>query len=327
MSFVALTCVLFILSSHKSFRTKIDDVIQVNATTTMTVHQYLSTLYGNSKVVSLGSTRELYAIEILNYICTIFFAVELSLRFITCPARREMSKNWLNIVDLLIVLSLVTSFGLSMKRDFYTSSHLLWASIIVRGFILLRLLRLFRFAKHFTGLKVVYLALRASLKELGLLCITFIITTSLFGATIYYVEFATEGDFESVLIGIWWATVTLTTIGYGDYVPTVPAGYVIGAICGMCGLLLLSMPIAIIATNFNDYYTQNKVREKQIQRKKHIMKTLKTLFKGRQTAPLVIDNMDSNTENTNAVNSNGTKPHSSVALNRFRQIAVKAAKS
>ena len=325
MGIVLLTCVLFILSTHTFFREPIDDVIQINATYNVTVEQYLAMEYSNPKIVFLGSTRDLMAIEILNYVCTLFFAIELSLRFLTCPARNEMFKNWHNFVDIIIVLSLIVTFALNVKRDFYTSIPLMYTYIVARGFIILRLLRLFRFSRHFTGLKVVYLSLRASIKELGLLCMTFFITTSLFGGLIYYAEFSVEGQFDNVLVGIWWATVTLTTIGYGDYVPTVPVGYVLGGICGMCGLLLLSMPIAIIATNFNDFYTQNKVREKQFQRKRHIMKTLKTLFKSRQTAPLVIADTDNNANGSNSVDNMARSK--SPALQRFRKIAVKAAKS
>lgn len=326
MMVVLLTCILFILSTHKLFRETIDDVIQVNETHNLSVEEYLTKEYKNPKIVFLGSTRDLMAIEILNYICTLFFAAELSLRFLTCPIRKEMLKNWHNYVDVLIVLSLIVTFALNIKRDFYTSKHLMYGYIIVRSFIVLRLLRLFRFSRHFTGLKVVYLSLKASIKELGLLCLTFFITSSLFGGLIYYVEFTVDGQFDNVLVGIWWATVTLTTIGYGDYVPTVPTGYIIGGICGMCGLLLLSMPIAIIATNFNDYYLQNKVREKQIQRRKQIMNTLKTIFQSRPTAPLVLEDAKSDNGTDHATNGNIAQARSP-ALKKFRQIAVKAARS
>ena len=86
MGIVLLTCVLFILSTHTFFREPIDDVIQINATYNVTVEQYLAMEYSNPKIVFLGSTRDLMAIEILNYVCTLFFAIELSLRFLTCPA-------------------------------------------------------------------------------------------------------------------------------------------------------------------------------------------------------------------------------------------------
>ena len=207
-----------------------------------------------------------------------FFILEFVIRFVVCPARIDFLKSWLNIVDLMIVFALLLTGIMEFFNDFYTSKALLWLFLIGRGVIILRLLRLFRFAKHFSGLKILYLALRASFEELGLLCLTFMITTSLFGALVFYAEFYEPTNFSNVPIAIWWAIVTLTTVGYGDYYPITVPGYFVGALCGMCGLLLLSMPIAIIATNFNDYYNQNKIREKQINRKKDIFNKIKKLF-------------------------------------------------
>lgn len=327
MLFVLLTCLIFILSSDKHFRTPVNDVVYVNGTKRMPVYDFLMMTYNNRNIALLGSTRDILAIEILHYICTLFFSLELLLRVVVCPSRKEMFKNWLNIVDVIIVISLLVSFAMTVSDSnlYITNRSMMMTYLVARGFIVLRLLRLFRFARHFTGLKVVYLALRASLKELGLLCLTFFITTSLFGALIYYMEFYVSSDIDNVLVGIWWATVTLTTVGYGDIVPTAPGGFVLGGICAMCGLLLLSMPIAIIATNFNNYYNQNKVREKLIQRRKNVLSAMKVLFSSRQTAPLVVETIDNSQSVANGNVGDAALRHKA-ALRRFRQIAVKAAK-
>lgn len=292
MLFVVSTCVIFILSTHEYFRTPIEDIVKINETEKVSVYEYLLMQHNNNpKVALLGSTNLTPTLYYLNTVCAIFFIMEFFIRFVVCPCRLDFLKSWLNIVDLVIVCALLLTGVLELSDDIYTSKILLWLLLIGRSVIILRLLRLFRFAKHFSGLKILYLALKASFEELGLLCLTFMITTSLFGALVFYAEFYTPTAIENVPIGIWWAIVTLTTVGYGDYYPVTVPGYFIGALCGMCGLLLLSMPIAIIATNFNDYYNQNKIREKQINRKKDIFNKIKTLFGNKNFVNVI--NLDS----------------------------------
>jgi hypothetical protein len=64
-----------------------------------------------------------------------------------------------------------------------------------------------------------------------------------------------------MLVGMWWAVVTMTTVGYGDMYPMGTLGRFVGSMCAMCGLLVLAMPIAVIAGNFNDLYQTNEERE------------------------------------------------------------------
>jgi len=271
MLFVVITCVTFILGTHPQFRSVEDYQL---------LYDSLMREHGNPKIALAAGTEMVPSLLYIHNVSTVYFTIDLLMRIVTCPIRKMFFKHSLNIVDLVIVISLVVTFVFRfyMEHVLY-NEDLLWIYIVMQALLVLRLLRLFRFARHFTGLKILYLALRASIKELGLLCLTMLITTALFGGLIYYAEFSHPENISSVPIGIWWAIVTLTTVGYGDQVPVTTAGYIIGALCGMCGLLLLSMPIAVIATNFNEYYSQNKIREKQLKRKKTLMAKLRSLFK------------------------------------------------
>ncbi|WAQ97867.1 KCNAG-like protein [Mya arenaria] len=279
MSFVLVTCVTFILSTHAKFRCEIEENGLDSFLGNRRLYDVLLQEHKNPKVALLAGTELIPSLQMLNDVCTGFFFGELVLRILTCPRRKEFFKFWLNIVDIIIVISLVVTFIFRQYIEVIVQKpSLVWLFLCLRGLIFLRLLRLFRFARHFTGLKILYLALKASIEELGLLVLTFMITTALFGSLIFYAEFSHYDNISNVPIGIWWAIVTLTTVGYGDYVPLTTMGYVIGALCAMCGLLLLSMPIAVIATNFNDYYAQNKIREKQLKRKQTILAKIRNLF-------------------------------------------------
>ncbi|KAH3843266.1 hypothetical protein DPMN_116778 [Dreissena polymorpha] len=276
MSFVITTCITFILSTHEEFRSS--PVDPNNSSRYTEIYQTLLEKHSNSKIALMVGTEMVDSLRILNDCCAMFFTIELVLRIIVCPNRKAFFKFWLNIIDIIVVISMMITFGLRNIEHMVTNDQLLWFYLFIRGMIILRLLRLFRFARHFSGLKILYLVLKASIQELGLLGLTFTITSALFGGFVYYAEFFHPENFQNVPIGIWWAIVTLTTVGYGDYVPVTTAGYIIGALCAVCGLLLLSMPIAVIATNFNDYYSQNKIREKQLTRKKTVFETIRKLF-------------------------------------------------
>ena len=275
--FVLATCITFILGSHRYFR---DDIhIKINETHEISLYERELAEQKNARIALVTGAEEIPALKYIHVICIIFFTTDLLLRFIACPKRRTFFKNFLNLVDLIIVVAMWIAFIIeSTNADLTFHRSLLWTYLVAKGFIILRLLRLFRLAKHVSGLKVLYLSMKASLQELGLLLLVFLITTSLFGSIIFYAEFFHPSHFDSVPIAIWWAIITLTTVGYGDYYPTTPAGYVVGAMCSVCGLLLLSMPIAIIATNFNNYYNKNKTRQKQLKRKNDLFSKLRALF-------------------------------------------------
>jgi potassium voltage-gated channel Shaw-related subfamily C protein len=90
-------------------------------------------------------------------------------------------------------------------------------------------------------------------------------TLMLFASFIFYAEQINEVEdnkFDSILIGLWWAIVTITTLGYGDIVPVTPLGRIIGGFCALCGLIFLALPIPIIVSNFTTYYTHAKAHQK-----------------------------------------------------------------
>ena len=87
--------------------------------------------------------------------------------------------------------------------------------------------------------------------------------------------FAAEGcgkvnTFPSIPDGIWWAIITMTTVGYGDYAPKTFPGKVVGSACAVSGLLIISLPIAIIASSFDCYYQNMEATEHSVRRQSTI---------------------------------------------------------
>ncbi|ESO97828.1 hypothetical protein LOTGIDRAFT_103410 [Lottia gigantea] len=214
----------------------------------------------NPKIREFISTELHPALMIIEIICLIVFTLELALRSLCCPAGTAFLKSFLNIVDILTVLVGWTAVIVDMFF-FFTGEleTLLLANVSfgLRCCYILRLFRFFRLKEKYIGLKVMWLAILQSKDELMLLVISSLILSTILGSTTYYCELENP-VFSSIPQAIWWAIITMTTVGYGDIYPISPIGKCVGTVCSLCGLLIISMPIAIIAANFNQYHRQNK---------------------------------------------------------------------
>lgn len=96
---------------------------------------------------------------------------------------------------------------------------------------------------------------------LGICVISFV---SLFGAIIYTIEFANDTNtFVSIPAGMWWAIITMTTVGYGDVYPVSVSGQMLGAVCALFGVIILAMPVAVLVSHFTGYHA-NMPSQKQM---------------------------------------------------------------
>ena len=71
-----------------------------------------------------------------------------------------------------------------------------------------------------------------------------------------------HNDFNSIPEGLWWALVTMTTVGYGDMVPKTYVGMFVGTLCALAGVLTIALPVPVIVSNFAMYYSHTQARAK-----------------------------------------------------------------
>lgn len=139
--------------------------------------------------------------------------------------------------------------------------------------------------KNVVGLKILIQTLSASKGELVLLVSILFLAMLVFASVIYYaqrIEWAARGinsdlemsrvdAIESVPVGLWWAVITLTTIGYGDKKPTANAGFCIGFFCAIASALAISLPMPIIVNNFAHYYSFVQAQMKLPKKKRRML--------------------------------------------------------
>ncbi|KAJ8306628.1 hypothetical protein KUTeg_017173 [Tegillarca granosa] len=267
LSVVLISSITFCFGTLESLRVKFVTEAQLSrilnssyippAWRTVNFNNPKEKLYATSKILPA-----LYYIELIS---GTFFSLELVLHFAFCPRKSRFFRSALNVLDLVLFVDIWVSFGMEQHGDvIFGSVSTTYLYIAVKSLTILRLFRFFRLVKLYTGLRILFMALYASLRELVLLLIVFLISCLFFASFIFYAEFHESTTFPNMLIGLWWAIVTMTTLGYGDHYPKSPPGYVVGTICSICGILILAMPIAIVANNFNNYYMRNKEREQLI---------------------------------------------------------------
>ena len=210
-----------------------------------------------------------FFLEYLDYICTVFFTVELIIRIIFAPSKAAFFRSLMNLIDILALLPLYVQFLLEfLDWQKCLRSH---RAVVELIFILriIRIFRIFHLVKHYKALKILVHAIRASIQELLMLSIFLFIAMLVFSTIIFYAERpvlygdtrSVNSSFQTIPNGFWYSIITMTTVGYGDVYPQTTLGRIIGALCALCGVLLIALTIPVISNNFALFYMHARTRD------------------------------------------------------------------
>lgn len=190
--------------------------------------------------------RAFYWIELVS---TVLFTLEYAVRLWTAPehARYRGMGDW----------AARRAYALSPPAllDFLATVPL-YAALLGYGdlkiLLLFRLVRFFKLGRYSPGMASLGAALHAERKALAA-CVVILIGVMLLSATaMHFVEHDVQPDkFGTIPDAMWWAIVTLTTVGYGDAFPVSPLGKVVASLTAVMGLVMLALPVGIIATAFS----------------------------------------------------------------------------
>lgn len=200
-------------------------------------------------------------LRILEYLLTVIFTIEYLARIYCLKQPRKYIFSFFGIIDLLATLPVYLSF-------FLHGSHYL---LVIRAF---RLIRIFRIFKLFTFINEGNLLLRSlwisAPKILIFFFFVLILVTSM-GTVMYMIEGDYPGSgFNNIPNSIYWAIVTMTTVGYGDITPITPVGRFLSAIIMLIGYTIIAVPTGIVsATMVSEHKRQEKQKCPRCNREGH----------------------------------------------------------
>jgi len=196
--------------------------------------------------------------------CVVWFTIECILRFWSCPKKLVFIRNPINIIDVMANISYYILLMVPMSY-IYNARPFKNLAVILQ---ILRIVRLVKLGRCSTAFRSLGYALVRSWKALGLLVMLLIIEVVVFSSLVYFAEKdEVNTHFNSIPDALWWAAVTMTTVGYGDQLPVTMRGKLVGVACCISGVLLLVLPIPILVYNFTECYGEETRRVKILKRR------------------------------------------------------------
>lgn len=194
-------------------------------------------------VVMMESSEELYLkyghiFDVLEWVFTILFTVEYVLRLWVTIRPWKYALSFYGIIDLIAILPSYLSYFLVGTQYF----------VIIRILRLLRVFRIFKLGKFLTEGDQLRRALIASRNKITVFLFTVILLVVLIGSVMYIVEGGSNDGFSSIPRSIYWAIVTLTTVGYGDITPQTSIGQFLSAVVMIMGYAILAVPTGIVTS-------------------------------------------------------------------------------
>jgi voltage-gated potassium channel len=174
---------------------------------------------------------------IMEWSFTILFTTEFFLRLIAVRRPLRYVFSFLGLIDLLAIIPMYLSI-------LFTGAQSL---LVLRALRLLRIFRIFKLTHFLTEMSFLGSAIRSSAKKISIFMLVVLALVIILGSVMYLVE-KKENGFESIPDSIYWAIVTITTVGYGDISPVSPGGKFIASIIMLLGYGIIAVPTGIITT-------------------------------------------------------------------------------
>ena len=178
-------------------------------------------------------SNQLFRIE---WLFTILFLAEYILRIICSPKPKKYILSFFGIVDLLAILPSFVAIAFPAVQPL----------LIIRAVRLLRVYRVLKLYQFIYEGNALLIALRNSFRKIFIFMVFIMILVLLLGSLMYVVEGA-ENGFNSIPLSIYWAVITLTTVGYGDIVPLTDLGKFISTFIMLLGYSILAIPTGIVS--------------------------------------------------------------------------------
>lgn len=178
-----------------------------------------------------------FAFYVFEWIITILFTIEYILRLISIRKPWSYVFSFLGMIDLLAIIP-------SYLSVFFAGAQTL---LVFRALRLLRVFRIFKLTHFLFEIQFLKTALKAGSKKIAIFMFIVLFLVIILGSVMYLVEGRKNG-FASIPDSIYWAIVTITTVGYGDISPVTPLGKFIASVIMLIGYAIIAVPTGIITT-------------------------------------------------------------------------------
>lgn len=177
---------------------------------------------------------------VLEWVLTVLFSVEYIVRLLSVRRPKHYAWSFFGIVDLLAVLPSYVGLFIGGTQSM----------LIIRILRLLRVFRVFKLSRYLGEAQILMEALRASRAKITVFLVAVMAIVFVMGSLMYLVE-GPENGFTSIPRGIYWAIVTLTTVGYGDIAPKTSPGQTVAAIVMVLGYGIIAVPTGIVTAELS----------------------------------------------------------------------------
>lgn len=180
---------------------------------------------------------------------TVLFTIEYILRLVSVRRPWTYAKSFYGIVDILSIIPTYLTLFLVDAKYF----------LVIRILRVLRIFRIFKLASHLGEANLMMDALKNSREKISVFLYAVLLMVVIFGSLMYVIE-GSEHGFNSIPQSVYWAIVTLTTVGYGDIAPQTPAGQFLASTIMIMGYGIIAVPTGIYSAEL----TRAALKEKEV---------------------------------------------------------------
>jgi len=197
---------------------------------------------------SVSSIRQSYGdlLYLGEWVFTILFTIEYALRLYSVGRPLSYATSFFGVVDLLAILPTYLSIVFPGTQYF----------LIIRILRVLRVFRVLKLVQYVSEARVLMQAMRASARKITVFLFVVLTLVVIFGSLMYIIEDPQSG-FTSIPKSIYWAIVTLTTVGYGDVSPQTGLGQTLASLIMIIGYGIIAVPTGIVTAELAQSYKKS----------------------------------------------------------------------
>ena len=198
---------------------------------------------------SVGAIRVSYGRVLVaaEWFFTILFSIEYLFRLYCVRSRLKYASSFYGVVDFISIVPTYLSLIFPATKYF----------MILRTLRILRVFRVLKLIQYLSEANLLMKALASSRRKITIFFFTVLTMVTLFGSLMYVIEGEANG-FTSIPRGIYWAIVTMTTVGYGDISPQTPIGQALASLVMILGYSIIAVPTGIFTVEFSQALSREK---------------------------------------------------------------------